>query len=294
MKHLRFLAKAHPSVLPVCSLACSLSLAGCFDYDADTPDTSIGAATAGGSSGTGGTGATGGGTAGSAGTAAAGGGMGGSATGPGGGGTGSGVRPEPPDASCDNVTGCGGEVLGNWFAVDSCLTLGGMANLSALGIGCTEATAGGTLEVAGNWTFADGPADNDEILNDTTQTTGEILLGLSPACLNVSGTMVGCSDVAGPLASLGFESTTCVPSTTIEGGCDCTGVVNQQGTAGFVTFDAGAMALWSTEASTLTAAGFTTVDYGYCIEQDTFLHVSVASSSSTGVVTGTIVFQKQP
>jgi hypothetical protein len=280
MKHLRFLPKAHPSVLPVCSLACSLSLAGCFDYDADTPDTSIGAAMAGGSSGTGGTGATGG--------------MGGSSAGAGAGGSGSSVRPEPPDASCDNVTGCEGEVLGNWFAVDSCLSVGGMADLSALGIGCTEATASGTLEVTGNWTFADGAADNDEILNDTTQTTGQILLGLGPACLNVSGTTVGCGDIGGPLASIGFESTTCVQSTTIQGGCDCTGVVNQQGTAGFVTFDAGAMGLWSTEESTLTVAGFTTVDYGYCIEDDAFLHVSVASSNPNGVVTGTIVFQKQP
>jgi hypothetical protein len=221
--------------------------------------------------------------------------MGGSDTGSGAGGTGSSVRPEPPDASCDNVTGCGGEVLGNWFAVDSCLSVGGMANLSALGIGCSEATASGTLEVAGNWTFADNTAAaNDEILNDTTQTTGQIVLGLGPACLNVSGTTVGCSDIGGPLASIGFESTTCVQSTTIEGGCDCTGVVNQQGTAGFVTFDAGAMGLWSTEESTLTVAGFTTVDYGYCIEEDTFLHASVASSNPSGVVTGTIVFQKQP
>jgi hypothetical protein len=208
---------------------------------------------------------------------------------------GSSVRLEPPDASCDNVTGCGGEVVGNWFAVDSCLSVGGMADLSALGIGCSEATASGTLEVTGNWTFADNPsANNDEILTDTTQTTGQILLGLGPNCLNVSGTTVGCSDVAGPLASIGFESSTCVQSTTIEGGCDCTGVVNQQGTAGFVTFDAGAMGLWSTEESSLNVVGFTTVDYDYCIEQDAFLHVSVASSSPSGVVTGTIVFQKQP
>jgi hypothetical protein len=78
-----------------------------------------------------------------------------------------------------------------------------MANLSALGIGCSEATASGTLAVTGNWNFADGPADNDEILTDTTQTTGEIVLGLGPECLNVSGTMVSCADVAGPLASIG-------------------------------------------------------------------------------------------
>jgi hypothetical protein len=221
--------------------------------------------------------------------------MGGSDTGSGAGGMGSSVRPEPPDASCDNVTGCGGEVLGNWFAVDSCLSVGGMANLAALGIGCSEATASGTLEVTGNWTFADNPSvDNDEILTDTTQTTGQIVLGLGPDCLNVSGTTVGCGDIGGPLASIGFESTTCVDSATIEGGCDCTGVVNQQGTAGFATFDAGAMALWSTEESKLTLAGFTTVDYDYCIEEDAFLHVSVASSNPNGVVTGTIVFQKQP
>lgn len=270
MKHLRFLARARQSVLPACSLAGSLSLAGCGQYDADAPDSTVNAA-----------------------TAASGGSIGGGTSG--GGGMGSSVRPEPPDASCDNVTGCGGEVVGNWFAVDSCLTVGGIADLSALGIGCSEATAGGTLEVTGNWTFADNPAaDNDEILTDTTQTTGEILLGLGPECLNVSGTIVGCADVAGPLASIGFESSTCVASATIPGGCDCTGIVNQQGTAGFVTFDASTMGLWSTEESSLDVVGFTTVGYGYCIEEGAFLHVSVATSNSSGVVTGTIVFQKQP
>jgi hypothetical protein len=170
-----------------------------------------------------------------------------------------------------------------------------MADLSALGIGCVEATARGTLEVAGNWTFADGPADNDELLTDTTQTTGQILLGLGPECLNVSGTTVGCADIAVALASIGFESSTCVPSETIEVGYDCTGVVDQAGTAGFVTFDAGPMGmLWSSQESTLNVVGFTTVDYDYCIEEDAFFHVSVASANPNGVATGTIVFQKQP
>ncbi len=202
-----------------------------------------------------------------------------------------GGRVDPPTPSCENVQACGGDALGVWFAVGSCLSVDGAADLRGLGIGCSEGTATGELQVSGNWSVTND--EGTQLLTDTTQTTGQIVLGLGSECLDVSGTRVGCADVAGPLRSAGFESTECVASATIPDGCDCTGVVNQTGAAGFVTFDIAPAGLWETEGSTLTFTGYETVDYDYCVDGD-FMHVSVATVNPNGAVTGTIVLQRQP
>ena len=264
-----------------------LPLAGCGDFGSDVEGSGGSTAATGGSTGaTGGsTGETGGApgeTGGTGGTAGSGGSTGGE------GGTGGVVNEPPPEASCDNVVGCGGDVVGVWFAVDSCLGVGGMANLAALGIGCTEGTASGTLEVTGNWTIA-----ADGILTDTTQTTGTINLVLGPECKDVSGTVAACDTIGGPLSSLGFTDSSCVDSATVPDGCDCTGTVNQSGAAAFVTFDVATMGLYATEGNTLTFTGYEEVDYDYCADGN-FMHLTPATANDIGTVTGTVVFQRQP
>lgn len=197
----------------------------------------------------------------------------------------------PPEASCDNVVGCGGEVTGVWFAVDSCLNVSGTADLTAHGIGCNEAPASGTLEVTGNWTIGE-----DGTLTDTTQTTGTVELTLAPECKDVSGTVTQCDAIAGPMwASLGFvrEESTCVDSATVEGGCDCTGILDQSGSAGFITFDVASMGLYETEGNTLTFTGYDVVDYDYCVDGN-FMHLTPMTPNDIGTVSGTVVFQRQP
>jgi hypothetical protein len=258
----------------VSALGFAVPLASCGDFgDGD------GAAGTGGSSvGTGGS---------SAGTGGSSAGTGGSSAGTGGTAGSTGNEP-PPDASCDNVVGCGGDVVGVWFAVDSCLTVSGTANLAALGIGCTEGTADGTLAVSGNWRVGD-----DGTLTDTTQTTGTIKLGLGPECKDVSGTVTQCDAIGGPLASLGFTESACVDSATIEGGCDCTGTVDQAGAAAFVTFDVASMGLYAIDGNALTFTGYEVVDYDYCVDGN-FMHMTPTTVNDIGTVSGTIVFQKQP
>lgn len=253
-------------------------LMGCGDFSADEGEETAtgGAAATGGGTGTGGAApGSGGSTPGSGGSA------------PGSGGT---VEEPPPEASCENVEPCGGDPAGVWFAIDSCLSSSGTANLVALGIGCAEgAVTGGTYEVFGNWAFDAASG----ILTDTTQTTGTVELGLGPECKDVSATLVPCSEVAGPLSSIGFSSGTCVDSTTITDGCDCTGEVDQTYVAGFLTTATSDVALYTVSGNTLSLQGNVTVDYDFCVDGE-YMHVTPKTTGDGGMVTGTIVFQRQP
>jgi hypothetical protein len=286
-------------VIGTSAMGLALLLAGCGDFGSGGDEGGSGTGGMAGAAGTGGmagaagtsgmAGAAGtGGMAGAAGTGGMGGaGTGGTAAGAGG----SGGNEPPPEASCDDVVGCGGDVVGVWFAVDSCLNVGGMTDLTAHGIGCTEAPVEGMLAVTGNWTIAE-----DGTLTDTTQTTGTINLTLAPECKDLSGTVTQCDAIAGPMfASLGLvrEGSTCMDSATIEGGCDCTGIVNQAGAAAFVTLDVAEMGLYATEGNTLTFTGYDVVDYGYCADGN-FIHLTPITSNDIGTVTGTVVFQRQP
>jgi hypothetical protein len=94
---------------------------------------------------------------------------------------------------------------------------------------------------------------------------------------------------------LGFvrEESTCVDSVTVEGGCDCTGVLNQTGAAAFVTFDVAETGLYEVAGNTLTFTGYETVDYDYCVDGN-FMHLTPTTPNDIGTVTGTVVFQRQP
>jgi len=247
--------------------AFALPLTGCIDFSADEDDLDGG--TGGTDSGTGGT---------DSGTGGA----------PGAGGT---PDVPPPEASCDNVVGCGGDIAaGVWFAIDSCLTVSGPTNLSSLGLGmsCTGESSG-TLDVTGNWTVdVEGG-----IITDNTQTTGTINVGLQPDCKEISGTVTVCDAIAGPMTALGFSEVVCVDSTTITDGCDCVGTVNQKAAPGFVTFDPAPAGLYTLDGNSLTYTGYEEVIYDYCAEGD-FIHMTPTSVSDTGLVTGEILFQKQP
>src|SRR5690606_35189749 len=57
------------------------------------------------------------------------------------------------DASCDNVSACGGDVVGTWSAGGSCLAVSDMADISGFGLGCFTVPVEGTLQVTGMVTF---------------------------------------------------------------------------------------------------------------------------------------------
>lgn len=257
-----------------------LPLAGCGDFSADSPNQGGGAGTPAMTAGSPG-------TSGSGGASAGGGGAGGA--GPvGGGGTGAGGRTEPPEPMCTDVTACGGDVAGVWFATGSCLPLSGKADISDFGLGCKEVAAEGKLEVTGNWTLgADG------MMSDNTTTTGQVKMELAAECLNISGTVTACDRVPAQLESLGLKEVTCVDSTVTTGGCTCEGKINQTGSMGHVAFDTFKMGMYTTASNKLTTKGIDSIEYDYCVMQDIMI-VTPKVSKDVGQLNGTVVFQKQP
>jgi len=270
------------STLGLGALALCWPLSGCGDFTADPLPSSGGSggtASTAGSPSTSGSPASGGGGAGSGGSASGGGGAASSA------GSGSGGRPVAPEPSCTDVVACGGEVAGTWFATGSCLPISGMADLTSYGIGCLMAPVTGKVEVAGNWTFADGK------LNDATTTKGEVTMEMDKQCLNISGTVSTCQKLALPLSSIGAEMT-CVDSTMTAGGCTCTGKIDQMGSAARISLNAAKTGKFMAASNKLSISGDTR-EYDYCVSGE-FMTVTMKTKNDIGQVNGTVVFQKQP
>ncbi len=265
------------------ALASGVLLVGCGDFSADPVGQAGGAGTpAAGSPGASGSGGSSMGGDGSGGAAA---GTGGAAAGTSGGGAG--PRPDPPKAMCTDVTACGGDVAGVWFASSSCLPISGKADIGNFGLGCKEVDAEGKLEVTGNWTL-----DADGSISDNTTTTGTVKMELEPACMDISGTVTQCNRVPAQLDSLGLKEPECVDSTIMPGGCTCTGKIEQMGSMAHVVFDTLKTGKYELAANKLTTKGIDSVEYDYCVQGDVMI-VTPKVPKDIGQLNGTVVFQKQ-
>jgi hypothetical protein len=312
MKHRRLLLALSAGVaVAVTTVGFGSLLASCADYSADPAPGTGGAATGGttavGGQGTGGGsgGLPGAGGAGQAGTTAAGGGAGLSTGGAGGlsagGGAGlsgsggaeqggsagsaSGAAGNP--ASCDNVTGCGGDVVGAWTVGGSCLAITGEADLSGLGTDCKSTPVVGTVAVSGTFT-----ANADGTYTDATLTTGEETLDLPKTCLTLSGTQTTCKRIGGPLKSVGWSSVVCVDNATTMG-CTCTATVEQTGGLGMVRANPPTSGPYTVADNVLSLSdGVKETAYTFCVAGTT-LTVSPPSMGPVGTSTGSILLQKQ-
>jgi len=226
-----------------------------------------------------------GGTTGSGGAAA------GGTTASGGEEAGTGGIPEPPEASCDTGTACGGNAEGVWFAQGSCLPVTGVVDLSAAAIGCLEAEiTSGKIEVTGNLTL-----NGDGSVSDNSGTDSEVVFELEPACLNVSGTVTKCPNIGLPLTAMGFDDVACVDSTATTDGCTCTGTASQQGGMGYILgFNAATSGTYVSADNTITVTGTGTgeLGYAYCVDGP-FMIATPTTMTDIGTINGTIVLQKQ-
>lgn len=262
----------------------ALVLAGCGDFSADEgePTDATGGVAGDGDASTGGTDSGTGGTTGD------------------GDGSGTGGSTEPPlEVSCENVAPCGGDPTGSWFATDSCLSVSGVLDVTSFGIGCTEGTVSGTIDVTGNLRVDPANEDGQLIANDSTQTyTGvdePLTIYIGPDCLDVSGTVTQCDSIGGPMKGLGFtDPTTCAPAASGDGGCDCTATVQQDSVPGFVTTSTSDLALYTAEGNVFSLQGNVLVDYDYCVQGDTMLVTPKTVGNVGSVTTGTILFERQP
>jgi hypothetical protein len=257
---------------------------GCGSYDEAIPATTAGTAGQTASSGSGGQSMAGSsGSSGEGGSAQAG--SGGSNAAAGAAGSGS-VEVTPIEASCNNVTPCGGDLVGTWIAAGSCLPVTGDADMSGFGLGCSAAPVTGALEVSGTWTV-----NGDGTFTDETTTSGDSEILLPPTCLDVSGTVTTCDRVGGPLQALGFASVTCVPNED-SGGCTCSATAGQSGGLATLSLDAARSGTYAMADDTVTTSARTDVAYAYCVSDDV-LTITPQTTSKTGSVNGTIAFVRR-
>jgi hypothetical protein len=189
-------------------------------------------------------------------------------------------------ASCENVEPCGGDVVGTWSVVASCLPVSGETDMMGFGLGCSSAPTTGDLQVTGTWTF-----DAEGASSDMTVTTGDQEISLPASCLDVSGTITTCDRIGSPLQALGFASVTCTGNA--EEGCACPATVNQMGGAAYIALSPLRNADYTIADNVLTVTNRRVTSlYSYCVEGTT-MTLSVAGVNKTGPVSGTIVLQKQ-
>lgn len=191
------------------------------------------------------------------------------------------------EASCENVTACGGDVTGTWAVAGSCLPVTGMVDLTGFGLNCTEAPTEGTLEVSGTITFgADGK------ITDGTTTMAQATAEIPASCLIISGTETTCDRMDDPLKNRGYTTAECLDNAET-GGCSCTASAEQTGGMAFLSIDAWTSANYAAADNTLTATVFGDPwEYAYCVEETT-LTMSPQTVSKIGTVTGTVALLKQ-
>lgn len=191
------------------------------------------------------------------------------------------------EASCENVTPCGGDVAGTWAVAGSCLPVTGEVDLTGFGLNCSSAPTEGTLEVSGTITFgADGK------ITDGTTTTAQATAEIPASCLTISGTTTTCDRMDDPLLARGYTTAECLDNAET-GGCSCTASAEQEGGMAFLSIDAWTSANYSTADNTLTATVFGDPwEYAYCVEGTT-LTISTQTVSKIGVLTGTVALLKQ-
>ena len=201
---------------------------------------------------------------------------------PGSGGSGSGSGGST--SSCPNVTACGGDAVGAWTAMSTCLKISGPLDISLGGLDpttCVGPTIDASLDVTGTWT-----ANANGTYDDKTTTKGTGQINLPAGCLHLSGTTTSCAKLSSPLSGIGFSSVQCSDAAS-GGGCTCSVTIEQQGGAGWPSAGASNNGNYKTANNVLTADQ--TVDYAYCVAGN---KMTWTPQKWAAMLSGTIVFQK--
>jgi hypothetical protein len=172
--------------------------------------------------------------------------------------SGTGTAPAP-STDCGEVEPCGGDVVGTWNLVTSCVN--GSAFASALGSGCPGATASASnLHVSGSITFA-----ADMTYSATAVQNVTIHLSVSASCLGE----LTCDEVGAQLleeSSGDVQSASCTGRST----CTCTVVVSGPVVSAHGTYLGGGTTLQTIGQH----RGFSSeTTYGYCVQGGTTLHL---------------------
>lgn len=196
----------------------------------------------------------------------------------------SGLDSDSDSATCADRTTCGGDVIGTWTVVSSCLTLSGQVNVGELGIGCASVTAEGTLQVSGMFT-----ANPDGSYLDELSCTGEEQLLFVPECFFMSEVVIDCYRMEYPVTALAefegleYASVECEGESAHAPECTCMGMVDRNGKSEHGTYTV-------SDGVVTTSGGLV---FSYCVTGDTMMMTPHKWSSDTSVtITGTVVLQR--
>lgn len=181
--------------------------------------------------------------------------------------------------SCGMVAACGGDVVGEWTIVDTCLTASGGGAI--FGDFCPTAT----IDASGIRASGMGSYRADMTFAGTVTLSGSVAFVLPASCLTMSGITLTCAqlDQAVKQAMMddpdpSIQSISCAGS----GSCRCTAQMTPQTSTGSGTY--------TTSGTTLVENGSSSSEY--CV-QGNELHV-LSSSMDMGsfALTGDIVMTK--
>ncbi|MES1185549.1 MAG: hypothetical protein ABUL60_17185 [Myxococcales bacterium] len=188
----------------------------------------------------------------------------------------------PNNLQCSVAKPCGGTLEGDWSVIDSCLQVGGVADVLNWGLGCKSVPVLGTLAVTGSFSVSSAGA-----LVDATRTTGDVDFDFASSCLIVSGVPISCEALDGLVVAFGYQSATC---SEVGQSCRCRASVDQLGSMGLVSVapvTAGTVSLAS--PSTFTVAdgpAFGQVaEYSFCAKSK---RLTVTPNGSSWDLVGTI------
>lgn len=175
--------------------------------------------------------------------------------------------------SCGKVAACGGDITGEWTAVDSCISYeGGIATF------CPEAT----VEASGIDISAVVSYKADKTYTSDVTTSGTITLTLPVKCLTQNGVTVTCEQLN---ESTKGSETELNCTNAAGGGCSCTGTMKSTTTTQTGTYATNGNTLSSTHDGL-------TEETSYCVSGGEMHYLSKPNMAGSGI-SGDIVFGKK-
>jgi hypothetical protein len=181
------------------------------------------------------------------------------------------------EGGCSNGATCGGDLVGTWTIVSSCLSI----SATGFDMDCPTATVTSSKQtITGTQTYN---ADLTYTVVETLSVNATVTLPMS--CVTFQGFALTCAQVTQLLMADGsFKSATCTSAGT---GCSCNVVVSEVGASG-----AGIYSTSNGVVTTTTDDG-STEQNSYCVRGKTLTQSPLAGSFTMGAsATGTITSTK--
>lgn len=179
------------------------------------------------------------------------------------------------NAACSADHTCGGDIVGTWRIISSCVEVSGTAPMD----GCTEplTVRGDGLQMTGSATF-----NADLTYSSTATVSGKVVTQIPAVCMTREGVTLTCTQLTQAMAAQG-ETMTCAAA---GGGCACTQTVAEETTTETGTYQTQGSLLTMTQADEVSESD-------YCV-QGTQLNVALrATPSPNGTRSASFIAQRQ-